>query len=236
MTPLVVILLGLLLWLLLVVVGNIAVRNPRGDVPTGLAWVACAVYVRVYHRLRVRGREHIPPRPEVDGRPIIVVANHTAGVDPVLIQSALPFFVRWMMADDMRTPRTDPLFEWLEVIMIDRTGRADLPALRAALSTLRERRAALGVFPEGRLHRRRGELLAFQPGVGVLVSRSGALVLPAIVRGTPHCRGSWTSLFIPSASRLTFMPLIDYRGTGLTPGQIAADLHARYRRWLGEGR
>lgn len=236
MTTPAVILLGLLLWLLLAVVANMAVRNPRGDVPTGLAWVAGRVYVRLVHLLRVRGRENVPPRPEVDGRPIIVVANHTAGVDAVLIQMALPFFVRWMMADDMRTPRTDPLFEWLEVIMVNRTGRADLPALRAALSTLRERRSALGLFPEGRLHRRRGELLPFQPGVGVLVARSEAWVLPIIVRGTPHCEGSWTSLAIPSASRLTIMPLIDYRGSGLSPEQIAADLHARYRQWLDEGR
>ncbi|HYE02339.1 MAG TPA: hypothetical protein VD963_03785, partial [Phycisphaerales bacterium] len=81
-------------WLLVAIASARLLRNPRGDVETGLVLWGIRVYAGLLHSLRIRGGRHIPPsrRPG----PLIVVANHTAGVDPLLIQSACPFEVRWM--------------------------------------------------------------------------------------------------------------------------------------------
>ena len=42
-------------------------------------------WLRIYHRLRIRGREHLP----LD-RPFVMVANHSSHLDAVCLMSALP--------------------------------------------------------------------------------------------------------------------------------------------------
>jgi hypothetical protein len=109
------------LWLVFCWWSQRVVHNPRraGDIASGLAWRLVIVYARLFHWMRIVHRKNIPSGPVVNGRPIVVVANHTAGVDPLLIQAALPFYVRWMMAADMRAESLEGLWSFLEVISID---------------------------------------------------------------------------------------------------------------------
>lgn len=206
-------------------------RNPRGDIPSGIIYDFVRIYVRVFHGLRVTGREHVPLRPVVLGRPIIIVANHTAGLDPVLIQSVVPFFVRWMMAEDMKGRHLDGLWDFLDVIMVDRSGRPDVPAFRQVLKTCASGNS-VGIFPEGKLRRTPRELNPFQPGVSLMIAKTNALVLPVVITGTPHCQSSWSSLFIPSRSRLVFKPLIDFQAIGIKPADMSGSLQAMYVQWL----
>lgn len=186
------------------------------------------VYARLVHRLRIEGAHHIPhPRSPGEGvGPLIVVANHTAGVDPILIQATVPFEPRWMMASDMRAPLLEALWEFGRIIFVDRRG-GDAPALREGLRHLASG-GALGVFPEGHLERPARHILPFQPGVGLLIGRSKARVLPVVIDGTPICDPAWGSLVKPSHSRIRFLAPIDYSTTGLGPAEIAADLHRRF--------
>jgi 1-acyl-sn-glycerol-3-phosphate acyltransferase len=206
--------------------------NPRGDVVSGMAWDLVIVYTRLFHGLRVDGRENIPAKPVVEGRPVIIIANHSAGVDPVLIQSVVPFFIRWMMAADMRSPALEGLWSFLEVICVDRSGKADVAALRTAMRVAGTHEA-LGVFPEGRLRRTPRQLNTFQPGVALLASRTNALLLPVVITGTPMCKESWSSLIIPSRSRLRFLPLLDPKTLGKT-SEVPGALEALFTRWLTE--
>jgi 1-acyl-sn-glycerol-3-phosphate acyltransferase len=74
------------LWVALAMISPWMLRNPRENVETAFVWLFMRLYVRLVHRLSVIGREFMPSvrRPG----PLIVVANHTAGVDPLLIQAA----------------------------------------------------------------------------------------------------------------------------------------------------
>jgi 1-acyl-sn-glycerol-3-phosphate acyltransferase len=206
------------LWLVFCWWSQRVVHNPRraGDIASGLAWRLVIVYARLFHWMRIVHRKNIPSGPVVNGRPIVVVANHTAGVDPLLIQAALPFYVRWMMAADMRAESLEGLWSFLEVISIDRSGKA------------------LGIFPEGRLRTARHQLHEFLPGVGLIVSRSDALVLPIVITGTPMMESSWASLWTPSPARVRVMPLIDFKAEGIRAGGIAPELRKRYVQWLAE--
>jgi 1-acyl-sn-glycerol-3-phosphate acyltransferase len=237
-------LVGVALWLFFCWWAQRVVHNPRraGDIASGLAWRLVIVYCRLFHWMRIIHRRNIPAGPVVGGvggvggvgsRPIVVVANHTAGVDPLLIQAALPFYVRWMMAADMRAESLEGLWSFLEVISIDRSGKADMAGVRKALDTLAAG-GALGIFPEGKLRTARHQLHEFLPGVGLIVSRADALVLPIVITGTPMMESSWASLWTPSAARVRVMPLIDFKAEGIRAGGIAPDLRRRYVQWLAE--
>lgn len=187
-------------------------------------------HARVLHRLRAAGLEHIPTRAAGAAEPLIVIANHTAGIDPLLLQACLPYEVRWMMAQDMREPRLEPLWAYGRVIFVDRQ-QGDPLSLREALRHLKQG-GVLGVFPEGHIERPARVLLPFQPGIGFLIGRSGAAVLPAIIEGTPQVDPAWASLWRSSRSHVRFLPLVRYP-KGTDPHAITADLHSRIARETG---
>lgn len=215
---------ALVVWALWVVLAHWIGANPRGDPETGLAWRALRLYARVVHRLRIEGMENVP-RGRRPG-PLVVVANHTAGVDPILIQAACPFFIRWMMALDMRLPALEWFWGWVEVISVDREGR-EIAATREAIRHLREG-GVVGIFPEGNLERPARHILPFLPGVGLIVHRSRAPVLPVLVTGTPQVDPAWSSLWRSSNATVRFLPRIDYTGSGLPAAAIAEDLRRRF--------
>lgn len=216
-----------LLWVGYALTCRWLLTNPRGDVATGLLYHGMRAYALWFHGLRVEGVAHIPS--EREPGPLIVVANHTAGIDPVLVQAACPFEIRWMMAMDMMLPVLRAFWEWTEVIPVNRAGN-DRASARKALRYV-ESGGVLGVFPEGRLERPAKTIMPFLPGIGLLVARTGAKVLPVVIEGTPQVDPAWASLARRSRSRVTFHPPMDFTGCSAT--EIVAVLRERYREWTG---
>ena len=164
--------------------------NPRREFASGLIWHLLRLNARWMHRLEVRGVEHIPEG-EFPG-PLIVVSNHTAGVDPILIQSVLRFEIRWLMASDMRVPALEPFWKYANMIFVDRTGK-DSMGPRQGIAHVKAG-GVLGIFPEGGLERPARTICPFMSGVGLIIKRTGAPVLPIVVTGTPIADQAWTSL------------------------------------------
>jgi len=190
------------------------------------------VYARVVHRLRVEGAEHIP-RPDAHGRvgfPLIIASNHTAGIDPLLLQAALWFEPRWMMAEDMRAPWLEWVWSTARIIFVDRANK-DTRSAREALRHLKSG-GTLGVFPEGHIERPPHHLLPFRGGIGFLIAKSGAPVLPAVITGTPQLDPAWASLTRPSRSVVRFLPIVRY-DKGMSPDDIGADLERRFAEATG---
>ena len=185
------------------------------------------LYARFFHDLRVLGREHIPAG--TSPGPLIVVANHTAGIDPILITAAGDFQIRWVMAQDMRLPALAWLWRWQRVIFVSRSGQ-DRGAVREALAHL-EGGGVLGIFPEGGLERPPRQIRRFRRGVGLLIHRSRAPVLPVVIEGTPQIDPAWASLWRRGRARITAHEIINYAGSGLGGAEIAEDLRARYLAW-----
>jgi 1-acyl-sn-glycerol-3-phosphate acyltransferase len=225
----------LAVWVILVFFGLLAwaffchrlLQNPRGDFAAGMIWHSMRLYSRAVHRLRVEGLEHIP-RDRYPG-PLILVCNHTAGIDPILVQSVCPFEVRFVMAKDMRHPLLEWFWQIADVIFVDRES-GDAMGARRRSSTYAGRRA-------GNLSRRR----AGTPGAhdsalsgrcGAHHQRTEAPVLPVVVSGTPIADQAWTSLVRFSRSVVTFHAPINYtKADGAE--HIADDLRARYAEWTG---
>jgi len=216
---------AIFVWLVWVGVAHWLLANPRGDTISGLVYRFIQVYSRFMHRIRVHGREHIPTSRNTG--PMIVVCNHTAGIDPMLVQSACRFYVRWMMAEDMKWGGLAGVWSHFEIIFVDRT-KPDSKALREAVRAIRGGEV-IGVFPEGKIERPRGQLLAFQSGVGAMVALTGAPVLPMFIRGTPDATTAWGSFSKRSESEMVVGEVMRF-----TKGEKAEQVVKRLEAWFAE--
>ena len=133
-------------------------------------------------------------------------------------------------AADMRAPIAEVFWRWSNLIMVDRqTG--DASGTREAVRHIK-RGGVVGIFPEGGIERERGTLLPFHAGVGLIVRRSGAPVLPVVIRGTPVVPTVWGSFLKKGNAVVEFKPRIRY-DKSLSAEEIAADLQKRYQEWTG---
>ncbi|MBS0189603.1 MAG: lysophospholipid acyltransferase family protein [Phycisphaerales bacterium] len=204
-------------------------RNDREDPMAGLLLFAMRLYARLVQRVRIEGLENIPKGTRVG--PLIVVSNHTAGADVPLIQSLARFEVRWVMARSMQVASLQWFWEWARVIGVD-TGSRDTLAMREAMRHVQEG-GVLGIFPEGGLERPARSIMPFQPGVGLIIKKTGAPVLPILIDGTPQVEPAWASLWRFGNARIRVFPRIDYSKSGLSASEIVADLEKRYLEWSG---
>lgn len=214
-----------LAWALLI---RLLEQNPRGDALTGLFFYSNRLYCKYFHRLAAAGAQHLPTSPHPGA--LIVVCNHTAGVDPLLVQAVTPFEVRWMMGADMMTPRLGAFWRWARIIAVNRLGR-DLGGTREALRHLADG-GVLGVFPEGGLERPAGRLRRFHSGVGFLVARTGAPVLPIWISGTPRVHHAWDSLWQRGHAKLTIGPVMRF-AENTPPDAIVAELQSWFEHTSG---
>jgi 1-acyl-sn-glycerol-3-phosphate acyltransferase len=200
-------------------------NGPAHNPLTGLLWRLLHVYGRVLHRATYVGFEAL--RSRIDAGPLIVVSNHTGAVDPLLLQAACKFHIRWMMASEMMLPGLDWLWRHQKAIPVDRDGRDSGPAREAIRHV--QAGGVIGIFPEGRIVAPPREIRPFATGVGLVVARTRAPVLLVWVRGTPDTRDTIRSLITPSHARVTFVELIDFAGE--KDGHIIA---SRLRQRLAE--
>ena len=196
--------------------------GPPGDRLFEVARSALAFYCRTFHRVTFEGEELVPKGN--DPGPLIVVSNHTAGIDPLLINTACKFPIRWMMAANFMNNDLAPFWKWRRLIPVARDGTDSGPAREA----IRHVKAGgqVGIFPEGGLTRPRGELRPFQVGVGLIVARAKAPVLLCWVRDTPDTDRAFDSLKVRSHSKVTFLDMIDF-GNERDPKVITQVLRKR---------
>lgn len=218
---------GLCLWTQQHLVPMLAARC-GGDPLTGLLRAIAILYCRLWHRVSHVGCEEL--RLRTHPGPLVVVSNHTAGIDPLLIQSGMRGRVRWLMQRRMMTPSLRWLWERERMIPVE-FDSTDTSAARSALRHIASG-GVLGVFPEGGLARPPETIQRFFDGAGLIVSRSGAPVLLCWISGTPQRDQAYASLFVPSRSTVHFLDLVTYpRRT--PPEAITADLRGRLARASG---
>jgi len=198
-------LLGVFAWAMLVLLVERRVvpwlaRRCGDDPLLGLARCLAAIYCRWVHRLQIEGADAL--RAQSATGPLLVVANHTAGIDPLLVQSGCRFFIRWMMAADMMLPGMDDFWRLSAAIPV-RRGARDTTALRVAIRHLRDG-GVIGLFPEGGIARPPRRIGPFMGGVGLLAVKTRVPILLVWISGTPETPTAFGSLFRRSRSRVRF--------------------------------
>lgn len=181
---------ALLAWLLLRCAGAWWLALREEFRPQGREWAVFALehrlvggYLAAMHRPRWEGFEAPAVRRLLESGPLIVAANHTAGVDVLLLQAPLRRLVRWMMWRGEMHPAAAWVWRHVRVIPVAQDQR-DLSALRTGLRALHAGEV-VGIFPEGGIARPPRRIQRFEAGLGLLASKSGAPVLLCLVEGTP---------------------------------------------------
>ena len=148
-----------------------------------------APLVRIYLRLRVENAGRMPRQ-----GPAILVANHASFLDPIVLGSACPRPIHFIVLQRMYDWWRLRWFYWGLGTIPVRTEESDPKAIREALGCLK-RGEVLGIFPEG------GRSLdgAYGPpkiGAALLAAMSGVPVVPCHIEGAfaawrPRTRFPW---------------------------------------------
>ncbi|MDF2093829.1 lysophospholipid acyltransferase family protein [Knoellia sp. 3-2P3] len=165
--------------------------------------------LRLATRMRVEGREHVPPT-----GPLIVASNHLSFIDSIVIALASGRQVHFLGKAEyfQGTGLRGAMVRWFHstagTIPVDRAdARAAARSLELGEQVLR-RGDAFGVYPEGtrspdgRLHRGR-------TGVARMALSSGATLVPCAVIGTDRVQPPGSKGLRPAKVTVRFGPPVD---------------------------
>jgi 1-acyl-sn-glycerol-3-phosphate acyltransferase len=174
-----------------------------------------ALYCQLVHRLKFTAKAPLP-----DFGPAILIANHTCGIDHMLLQAACNRLLGFMVAREYyEWGWLRPFCDYVGCIPVNRDGR-DVAAMRAAIRALKNGRV-LPIFPEGHVVPASGRMLdEIKPGTAYLAIRAQVPVVPAFICGTPETDEIFASLVTPSRARIVFGDPIEL--TDIDP-QLAGD-------------
>jgi 1-acyl-sn-glycerol-3-phosphate acyltransferase len=185
------------------------------------------LYCGLWHQLKTPGRA---PLPQVG--PAILIANHTCGIDHMLLQAASHRLLGFMVAREYyEAPSIHWICKYVGCIPVNRDGR-DFSATRAAIRALKEGRV-LPIFPEGHIVPASGRRLdEMKPGTAYLAIHAQVPVVPAFICGTPETDEIADSLLTPSRARVMFGEPIDL--SDVDPGRagdkaVQAEVSERFR-------
>ena len=145
--------------------------------------------------------------------PCIVVANHCSYLDGVVLAATLPPRFDFVIKREMNSvPLASFLLQRIGVQFVTRDNRAG--SLRDALRVMRSAAhgGSLAFFPEGTFHETPG-LLRFHIGAFAAAERSGAPIVPLVIRGTRHCLAPGTFLPRPGRIELESLPVLRPNGS-----------------------
>ncbi len=117
--------------------------------------------------------------------PVIIAANHTSPIDPLLITAASPhrLFSFMVALEYYRIPGVNYLSRLIDCIPTTRSG-VDTAATKAALRHVKNG-GALGIFIQGRIQLA-GETLGPKEGVALLALRTRTPVVPVHISGVRY--------------------------------------------------
>jgi 1-acyl-sn-glycerol-3-phosphate acyltransferase len=189
--------------------------------------------VHIVYKVEATHLERVPP----DG-PAVIVCNHVAYMDPLVIGAKVRRPVRFVMHRHIFTiPVMKQVFQLAKAIPIV-SGRKDPEGLQYALDQVAEELSAgrvVAIFPEGGLTKD-GNIAPFKSGIEKIIERNPVPVIPM------GLQGFWGSFFsncegepMTHAPRLRRSRIGLHVGEAVPPEKVSADdLHRRVSALRGD--
>ncbi len=161
--------------------------------------------VRIYLRLATEGAGNVPA-----SGPAVIAANHASFLDPIVLGSACPRPIHFIVLQSMHDWWRLRWFYWgMETIPV-RADEADPRAVKQALSRLRKG-GLVGIFPEGG-RSKNGVLRPARPGAAFLAAALGVPVVPAHIEGAWAAWRPGTWFPVPRRVRVRFGKAVRFEG------------------------
>ncbi|HEY1717446.1 MAG TPA: lysophospholipid acyltransferase family protein [Verrucomicrobiae bacterium] len=147
-----------------------------------IGWLGFRAMFATYFRWRVFNPERVP---QTGG--VILASNHASFLDPPLVGSGLKRDINYLARESLfRFPIVGAVLRSWNSVPVDRDG-GGAAGLRAILERLLDGGAII-LFPEG-TRTGDGKLQPARSGIGLIVVKSDALVVPVRVFGTFEAYG-----------------------------------------------
>jgi 1-acyl-sn-glycerol-3-phosphate acyltransferase len=171
-----------------------------------VAWAVVIGWCRVWFRLTVSGREHLPP-----SGAYIVAPVHRSNLDTPFAAAISSRRLRFMGKDSLwRSKVAAWLFSTLGGFPVTR-GTADREAIQRCIAVLRGGEP-LVVFPEG--ERKSG--LVVQPlkdGAAFIAAKTGVPIVPVGIAGSERAMGKGAVVIRPTKVHLEIGPPLSFPAT-----------------------
>ena len=169
---------------------------------------------KTFFHYRVIGAENM-----IEEGPCIIAANHCSFFDPPLVGVACKRAIHYLARKSLlEWPVLGPIFPELNVIPVDRKN-ADRSALMGAIRVVKNGGAVL-IFPEG-TRSPDGNLQPAQPGLGMIVAKTRAPVVPVRISGSYEIFNRDMRRPRIGTVRVTVGPVIQFeRDTGPEPKEL----------------
>jgi len=157
-----------------------------------VGWRLFRALYATYFRWKVYNAERVP----LSG-PVILASNHASFIDPPLVGSGLRRDINYLARESLfRFPGIGWLLRQWNSVPVDRDG-GGAKGLKAILDRLLAGGAII-LFPEG-TRTVDGKLQAARSGIGLIVIKSDAVVIPVRVFGTFEAYGRHMKVPTPKA-------------------------------------
>ena len=160
---------------------------------------------KTFFNYRVIGAENM-----IEEGPCIIAANHCSYLDPPLVgiacRRAIHYLARKSLLD---VPVLGPILPQLNVIPVDQKN-ADRSALMGIIRVVRGGGASL-IFPEG-TRSKDGNPRPARPGIGMIVAKTGAPVVPVRISGSFEAFPPGGALPRPAAIKVVIGRPLEFSG------------------------
>jgi len=184
--------------------------------------IAIAVFRPLFNllvHLEMEGLDNIPT-----SGPAILMINHVAFLDPVMLIACIRRrIVPMSKIENLKLPGVNLLIGLWGAINV-RRGEVDRAALRRAIEALKAGHLLL-MAPEG-TRSKSGVLQEPHDGVAYVATRTGAMVIPVGIVGTPEIGRNWKQLR-PTDVRVTFGRPFYFETAGARVGREELSLMTR---------
>ncbi len=168
----------------------------------------------------------VHPERMVEEGPLILAVNHSSYFDPPLAGICSRRGVYYLARKSLlKWPFFGPLFPAMNVIPVERDGN-DMSALRDVIKKIKDGNGVV-LFPEG-TRSKDGDLQPARPGIGLVIAKTGAPVLPMRIFGAYDAFPKNAKAF-----RLTRITVVIGHPIRFSPEELAGGTRESYQA-LGE--